>query len=103
MHVGDTGKRIALAETARYDRRVTVKFQENAWCDESIMKFWSRSCWKPVCENSMHLVMDVHRAQMTEDVKKILEDECFTDITYIPGESAYSGNSNSTIQKGGTV
>ncbi len=79
------GKRIAFAETVKYDRRVVVKFQANAWCDETIMKFWIKNCWKPACEENMHLVLDVHRAQATEAVKRLLGEECYTDVTYVPG------------------
>ena len=79
------GKRIALAETVRYDKRVNVKFQVNAWCDEQIMRFWAINCWKPACEDSMHLILDVHRAQATEAIQNLLQEECQTDITYVPG------------------
>ena len=79
------GKRIALSELVRYDRRVFVKFQPNAWCDEDIMKSWVRQCWKPVCQGPMHLVLDVHRAQTTEDIQSILETDCHTTYTYVPG------------------
>ena len=33
----------------------------------------------------MHLVLDVHRAQKTEAIQKMLEEDCQTSITYIPG------------------
>ena len=36
--------RIALSELVRYNRRVVLKFQPNAWCDEGIMKSWVRQC-----------------------------------------------------------
>ena len=79
------GKRIALSELIRYDRRVVVKFQPNAWCDEDIMKSWVRQCWKPVCHGPMHLVHNVHRAETTEDIQSILETDCHTTYTYVPG------------------
>ena len=41
-----TGKRISLREQLKYDRRVGVKFQEKAWCDEPCMKHWVRNHWK---------------------------------------------------------
>ena len=40
------GLRIAEAEKKQYDSRFLVRFQENAWCDENVMKFWSRHMWK---------------------------------------------------------
>ena len=49
------------------------------------MKFWVTHCWKPFCRNSMHLVLDVHRAQKTKAIQKMLEEDCQTSITYIPG------------------
>ena len=33
----------------------------------------------------MNLVLDVHRAQTTEDVQSILETDCHTTYTYVPG------------------
>ena len=44
------GKRIGLAEQVRYDRRVVVKFQRNAWCDGDIMKYWVVQMWKVACQ-----------------------------------------------------
>ena len=35
------GKKIGVAERASYDSRVIVQFQENAWSDENVMKFWA--------------------------------------------------------------
>ena len=35
-----TGQRIALNERKQYDGHVAVQFQENAWCDESMMLYW---------------------------------------------------------------
>ena len=74
-----------MTETLKYDRRVVVKFQENAWCDEDVMKFWVWHCWKPACEGDMHLIYDIHRAQTTEAVQKILNEKCNTHITLVPG------------------
>ena len=79
------GKRIPFTEQVKYDRRVVVRFQSNAWCDEDIMRFWAKTCWKPSCSGPMHLVLDVHRAQKTEEIQDILEAECSTSITYVPG------------------
>ncbi len=62
-----------------------VQFQENAWCDENMKRIWVRQLWKPACQDRMHLVMDVHRAQTTDMVKKLLEEECYTNVTYVLG------------------
>ena len=83
-----TGKRIPLTETVQYDRRVVVKFQVNAWCDEEVMRFWVNKCWKPACTDSMLLVMDVHKAQKTEAIQDLLQTKCATDATYVPGYKA---------------
>ncbi len=64
-----------------------VQFQPNAWCDEEMMKIWVRQLWKPVCQDSMLLVMDVHRAQTTDMIKELLQEECHTNIIYVPGNS----------------
>ena len=64
------GLRIAEAEKKQYDSRVVVHFQENAWCDENVMKFWSRHMWKrPYSDDASRprlRVADVHRAQTTD-------------------------------------
>ena len=78
-------KRNTLVELARYDKRVFVKFQPNAWCDEYIMKFWVTYCWKSFGKRRMHLILDVHRAKKTEAIQKMLEEDCRTSITYVPG------------------
>ena len=54
------GKRIPFTEPVKYDRRVMARFQPNAWCDEDIMPFWIKDCWKPSCSGP---VQDIHRAQ----------------------------------------
>ena len=33
----------------------------------------------------MHLVLDIHRAQKTQEIQDVLEAECNTSITYVPG------------------
>ena len=40
------GLRISQAEKTKYDRRVMVQFQENAWCDEGRMLHWVNHMWK---------------------------------------------------------
>ena len=59
-----TGKHITLRERLKYDRRVGVRFQEKAWCDEKVMTDWICNFWKPnVCQ--MLLTLDQHKAQKT--------------------------------------
>ena len=82
------GLRIAAAETRQYDGRVVVRFQENAWCDEEMMKFWIRSMWRrPFGEDASRsklLVADVHRAQTTDAVQEMLLRECHTAVALVP-------------------
>ena len=40
-----TGQFIKQAEKQDYDHPVTVKFQPNAWCDETIFLFLARHMW----------------------------------------------------------
>lgn len=35
-----TDQLIPLSEKVKYDSRVVVQFQQNAWCDEQVMLFW---------------------------------------------------------------
>ena len=44
------GKRISFKEQLQYDKRATVRFQENAWCDGSAMEYWAKNCCKPYVE-----------------------------------------------------
>ena len=39
------GKRLKATEKNAWDKRVTVYFQENAWCDEDIMLKWIHNNW----------------------------------------------------------
>ena len=78
------GKRITLLEKLRYDKRVAVTFQENAWCDEKVMDGWVRQQWKPSCQGEMLLVADVHKAQKTEAITKLLNEQCNTEIVFVP-------------------
>ena len=72
------GKRIPLAELARYDRRVNVRFQENARCDESVMTYWAHLCWKPHIQADTLLVLDEHKAQKTESLFEIYRLHCLS-------------------------
>lgn len=73
---------ISFTEQLKYDRRVVVRFQPNAWCDEDIMRFWIKNCWKPSRSGAMHLVLDIHLAQKTEEIQDILKAECNTSVTF---------------------
>lgn len=70
-----------------------MRFQVNAWCDESIMKFWIKSMWKRPFREDEHrkklLVADMHRAQTTEDVKQLLEKDCHTQIALVPAGATW--------------
>lgn len=74
------GKRIPLQERVKYDKRVTVAFQSNAWCDEKLMEQWIVNSWKP--EDSL-LVLDVHRAQKTDHIQSLLQ-QCGTVPIFVP-------------------
>ena len=82
------GLRISQKDKKEYDGRVVVQFQEKAWCDETIMKHWVLYMWKrPFSEHFRQpklLVADVHRAQTTEAIQRILSKECNTYITLVP-------------------
>ena len=58
-----TGKRIPFREHLKYDRRVNVQFQPNAWCDEEAMEQWVKTSWKPFVNEEVLLVLDLHKAQ----------------------------------------
>ena len=81
------GLRISQVEKTKYDRRVRVQFQENAWCDEAQMLNWVNHIWKrpfsPDVEKPKLLIADVHKAQKTEKVLHALE-ACKTTVVLVP-------------------
>ena len=77
------GKRISLKEQLEYDKRVVVRFQPNAWCDQPVMNYWVKNCWKPNIKEEALLVLDVHKAQKTGDITDALA-ECDTTPLYVP-------------------
>jgi DDE superfamily endonuclease len=77
------GLRIPQAERHQWDRRVVVGFQENAWVNEEVMRFWIEDMWRPCISPHSLLVADVHRAQKTDNVLRLLA-ECGTTIALIP-------------------
>ncbi|KAF3924499.1 hypothetical protein ABW20_dc0105467 [Dactylellina cionopaga] len=78
------GTRLLPAEKNKYDKRVSVVFQENAWVDEVVTKHWLVNLWKPAAfdpingfrnnKESRLLVFDAHRAQKTEAIRNLLHD-----------------------------
>eukprot|EP00117_Sycon_ciliatum_P034900 scpid75057/ scgid26549/ Pogo transposable element with KRAB domain len=80
-----TGQRITQQEKQQYDHRVTVHFQENAWCDESVFLFWARHMWPRDVATEKLLVIDSQRAQMTARARTALKEECNTAVVYIGG------------------
>ena len=77
------GKRISLRERLQYDKRVTVHFQTNAWCDEVAMEQWVKNCWKPCVKEESLLILDIHNAQKTDHIKDLLK-ECDTTPIFVP-------------------
>ena len=82
------GLRIAEIERKQYDGRVVVRFQDNAWCDEEIMKFWVGNMWKRPFGDDVGrkklLVADVHKAQTTNVIQDMLISECQTALALVP-------------------
>ena len=79
-----TGKRITFTEKLRYDRRVGVRFQENAWCDEPTMIYWVKRHWKPHVQGPTLLCLDQHKAQKTPSIESLLAVDCNTTTALIP-------------------
>jgi len=80
------GLRISQKERSSWDHRVTVRFQDNAWVDENVMKFWVHHMWKPwvsLDDSPNLLVADVHRAQKTNTILDMLK-ECNTTTALVP-------------------
>ena len=48
------------------------------------MRQWANQLWKPVCKEEMLLVLDEHRAQMTEEFKQKLQELSTTPV-FVPG------------------
>lgn len=58
--------RITTKERKRWDKRVMVKFQENACVDKTIGLQWVQFPWRQTTFEPRLLVLDVHKAQKTE-------------------------------------
>ena len=76
--------RVSAKEKQCHDRQVKVMHQENAWCDQEIMKErifteWANPFKNPNGQNSdgKILIADVDRAQQTDSVKELLRNTKF--------------------------
>ena len=84
------GLRILQTEKNAYDKRVAVRFQENAWCDESIMNYWVSNMWRcplaPEAQKPKLLIADLHKEQKTPAIVDKLKRECKTEVVLVsPG------------------
>ena len=80
------GLRIPQKERNFWNSRVTVQFQDNAWVDKNVMKYWVQHMWRPwVSLGNLPklLVADVHCAQKTTMVLDMLK-ECNTTTALVP-------------------
>ena len=67
-------------------------FQEKAWCDQTIMKCWINEEWgniffNPTTPESSGKILcaDVHRAQQTATVKRVLQSKSTVLVNIPPG------------------
>ena len=72
-------------ERQKYDCRVAVQFQPNAWCDEAMFLFWARHIWCCDVAERKLLVIDSHRAQLTQNVLKVMDEDYNTSVVSIGG------------------
>jgi len=85
------GVRIAQKEKAKWDKRVAVDFETNAWVDETVILDWLKRQWSSASVYGIYsdkprmIVMDFHRAQKTEKVKSTLRTQHTTIATIHPG------------------
>ena len=85
-------KRLKPDEKKNLDKRVKVYLQPKAWCDESIMKQWVCEEWGNIFSNPVSfgssgkiLVADVHTAQQTDEVKRLLVNKKTVLVNVPPG------------------
>jgi hypothetical protein len=57
--------------------------QKKAWCDEDVMVHWIKDSWNPIIKEETMLVIDVHRAQTTDNINALLKD-CKTTPVHVP-------------------
>ena len=86
------GLRISKEEKDSWDKRVKVFFQEKAWCDEIIMESWINEEWGNIFFNTATpgssgkiLCADLHIAQQTDTVKKMLQAKKTILVNIPPG------------------
>ena len=86
------GLRISKEEKSNWDKRVKVFFQEKAWCDQTIMKCWINEEWGNMFFNPANpessgkiVCADVHRAQQTATVKRMLQSKNTVLVNIPPG------------------
>ena len=91
------GLRIKAEEKRKWDKRVKVLFQKNAWCDEKMMKEWTANEWANYFTNpptpgssGKILVADVHRAQQTANVKKLLQNKSTLSMSHQAVQAEFS-------------
>ena len=86
------GKRFKASEKGSWGKRVKAYFQKKAWCDKQLMKEWTRDEWCDMFTNpppngstGRILVADVHRAQQTDPVKRLLQSKKTILVNVSPG------------------
>ena len=86
------GLRISKEEKSNWDKRVKGFFQEKAWCDQTIMKCWINEEWgnmyfNPATPESSGKILcaDLHRAQQTATVKRMLQSKNTVLVNIPPG------------------
>ena len=60
-------------------------FQKKAWCNKPVMLGWIRQQWNGVCDGEMLLILDVHKAQKTDNVKAQFTSRNTTAVYIPPG------------------
>lgn len=79
------GLRITTTERKQWDKRVVVRFQENAWVDENVGLQWIQGVWRQRTFHPKLLVLDVHKAQKTPAFLRALSLRHTTPAFIPPG------------------
>ena len=48
------------------------------------MKEWIVQQWKPACDGRMLLILDQHKAQMTDNIRSCFSAQCNTEPVFVP-------------------